>query len=429
MSIRLLETIRNRNKSCGYSVTSVCSAHPYVIRATLELHRDLDRLALIEATSNQVNQFGGYTGMRPIHFLEKVRKIALDVGFPTSKLVLGGDHLGPHPWRSASTDDAMSKACALVHEYVRAGFTKIHLDASMLFPGDPTNPDGELETEVGAERAALLCRAAESAKSIDGDAPVYVIGTDVPAPGGVSGHEKAPTITSASALNHTIECTQRAFRRYKLDDAWNRVVAIVVQPGVEFTDQQVFSYNRKDTVELRHALTQHSTLVFEGHSTDYQLPEHLQEMAEDSCAILKVGPALTFAFRETLFLLGCVEATLADAGVNVATTQLSRKLEHAMRTNPRYWRDFYDESSPNLAMDLLYSLSDRSRYYWSTREVDHEVKKLIINMENNWPPLHLLRQFFPGQYWKVRRGLLKNSPQGYIVDRIQDVLRTYPGLS
>lgn len=44
-------------------ICSVCSAHPLVIEAALAFDRNSTRKVLIEATSNQVNQFGGYTGM------------------------------------------------------------------------------------------------------------------------------------------------------------------------------------------------------------------------------------------------------------------------------------------------------------------------------------------------------------------------------
>ena len=53
-------------------ITSVCSAHPIVIEAALRLAKRLGRPALIEATCNQVNQDGGYTGMTPADFRDFV---------------------------------------------------------------------------------------------------------------------------------------------------------------------------------------------------------------------------------------------------------------------------------------------------------------------------------------------------------------------
>ena len=50
--------------------------------------------------------------------------------------MLGGDHLGPYVWRAEPADEAMAKARDLVRDYVAAGYTKIHLDASMRLGGD-----------------------------------------------------------------------------------------------------------------------------------------------------------------------------------------------------------------------------------------------------------------------------------------------------
>ena len=60
---------------CG--LYSVCSAHPLVIEATFRhVLRTGAPFALIEATSNQVNQDGGYTGMRPAAFRDFVDSLA-----------------------------------------------------------------------------------------------------------------------------------------------------------------------------------------------------------------------------------------------------------------------------------------------------------------------------------------------------------------
>ncbi|TIT82627.1 MAG: tagatose-bisphosphate aldolase, partial [Mesorhizobium sp.] len=55
-----------RRNGSPYGITSICSAHPLVIQAAIRRAvADPDLMLLIEATCNQVNQFGGYTGMTP----------------------------------------------------------------------------------------------------------------------------------------------------------------------------------------------------------------------------------------------------------------------------------------------------------------------------------------------------------------------------
>ena len=94
-----------------------------------------------------------------------------------------------------------------------------------------------------------------------------------------------------------------------LGDAWQRVVAVVVQPGVEFDHQRVFDFEPDKVRELS-AVVAESGLVFEAHSTDYQLQEGLRALVEDHWAVLKVGPGLTFALREALFALAAIEDDL-----------------------------------------------------------------------------------------------------------------------
>jgi D-tagatose-1,6-bisphosphate aldolase subunit GatZ/KbaZ len=61
--------------------------------------------------------------------------------------------------------------------------------------------------------------------------PQYVIGTEVPAPGGSEDSDPDEIITSPSDLEETISATKAAFERRGLHDAWNRVIAVVVEPG------------------------------------------------------------------------------------------------------------------------------------------------------------------------------------------------------
>lgn len=157
MTNLLLETIHRHKTGEAVGMPSVCSAHPLVLEAAVLQARADDGAVLVEATSNQVDQFGGYTGMRPADFRDLVFAIADRVGLSRTRIVLGGDHLGPNTWRDLGPAAAMDRADALVEAYVAAGFTKIHLDCSMVCAGDPV----PLTDDVVAERAARLAAVAE----------------------------------------------------------------------------------------------------------------------------------------------------------------------------------------------------------------------------------------------------------------------------
>ena len=252
-------------------ITSVCSAHPLVIEATLRHAFEQGAVALIEATCNQVNQEGGYTGMTPVQFRDTVFELAAKVGMPSDRILLGGDHLGPNPWKALTAEEAMRRSELMVAAYVEAGFTKIHLDTSMGCRGELT----ALPESITSGRAARLAAIAEKTSARCGVVPWYVIGTEVPIPGGA--HEIIDTlaVTSPEAASRTYELHREAFKAAGIGDAFARVVGLVVQPGVEFSSENVVEYVPERAANLSAVLKSLPGLVFEAHSTDYQPAESL----------------------------------------------------------------------------------------------------------------------------------------------------------
>jgi len=121
-------------------------------------------------------------------------------------------------------------------------------------------------------------------------------------------------------------------------------------------------------------------IVLEGHSTDYQSTEHLRQLVEDGAAILKVGPALTFALRECLFGLECIERELLHDRPTERLSGLSEALERAMLADPAHWRSYYKGGEPELRLARRFSLSDRSRYYWTVPAVSAAVGPLLATL-------------------------------------------------
>ena len=398
-------------------VYSVCSAHPWVLAAAVLQAREDGTAVLIEATSNQVDQDGGYTGMRPADFRDLVLGVAQEHGLPAERVVLGGDHLGPNVWRELGADEAMQRAEVLVAAYVGAGFTKIHLDTSMSCAGD-ADP---LPDEVVAARAARLARAAEVAAGNAAHRLGYVIGTEVPVPGGAHETIDALTPTTPSAARTTIEAHHAAFAESGLHEAWGRVLAVVVQPGVEFDHQRVFDYDPQAARELR-SVVEDTALVFEAHSTDYQLRSGLRALVEDHWAVLKVGPGLTFALREGLFALAAIEDELVPVDDRSGLVEV---VERVMLDEPRWWLGYYEGEAAAQHVARRYSYSDRMRYYWPHEAIRSAQDTLLANLRRTGIPLPLLSAHLPAQYERVRRGELDADPQALVVDRVREVLRDY----
>ena len=416
----LEDTIAAHKAGQVLGVPSLCTAHPLVLQAGVAQALETGTGLLVEATSNQVDQFGGYTGMMPADFRDLVYTIADRQGFPRQSVVLGGDHLGPNTWRHLGPDAAMERAADLVRAYVAAGFTKIHLDCSMSCAGDPS----PLTDDIVAERAARLAAVAEDTAVRERGVSdlLYVVGTEVPVPGGAHETIDALAPTSASAARATIACHRKVFGDAGLGTAWERVIGLVVQPGVEFDHAAVVDYDRDRTEELRGVLDDYPHLVFEAHSTDYQSVERLTELVGDHWAVLKVGPGLTFALREALFALAAIEDELVEADDR---SNLLAVLEQRMLAEPRWWQGYYEGDAQAQRLARRYSYSDRVRYYWPDRQVQQAQSRLLANLAAVDIPLPLLSQYLPDQYPRVRRGELASEPTALVVDRVRDVLRTY----
>jgi D-tagatose-1,6-bisphosphate aldolase subunit GatZ/KbaZ len=403
---------------CG--IFSVCCAHPLVIEATcLHVRRSGAPFALIEATSNQVNQDGGYTGMKPADFRDLVHHIADRVGLPRHRILLGGDHLGPNAWQALPAEEAMARAEVLIKDYVCAGFRKIHLDCSMSCADDPA----ALAGETIARRAARLCALAERAHArAGGEPPVYVIGTEVPVPGGAVEELDTLAITTPDAARATIDTHRAIFAEAGLTDAWSRVIAAVVQPGVEFDHRKVVGYAPAKAHALSRMIEECDGLIFEAHSTDYQTASALAAMVRDHFAILKVGPGVTFALREALWALDAIEREWIEPECvsGFRNAALAR-----MKAEPRHWAKYYHARGPELDYDLQYSLSDRIRYYWPDPEIARAQDTMFRNLAQNPPPPALISQYLPIAHAAVRDGLISGGPAELAMAHVWAVLDDY----
>ena len=398
---------------------SVCCSNAQVLLAAMQVAQRYDTLLLIEATSNQVDQFGGYTGMTPPQYRDYVLQLARDTGFPAQRLVLGGDHLGPNAWQKGPAATAMANARVLIEAYVAAGFHKIHLDCSMSCADDPV----PLPDAIVAARSAELARIAERTAAEHGlPPPVYVIGTEVPIPGGEASLAGGLQVTTPAAAATTLAIHREAFSAPDLLPAWERVIAMVVQPGVDFDHSSVHYYDPAAAAELSAFVEQQPRIVFEAHSTDYQTEAGLHALVRDHFAILKVGPAATYAFREAVFALAMIERDLLPAAQH---SNLIEVLDRCMLDKPASWRSYYQGDEHELHLLRAYSLSDRSRYYWGEPAVQAALDTLVANLTTHAPPQMLLSQFMPEQLKAIEAGELQPAPLALIQHKVALRLAEY----
>ena len=414
MSHLLDEIVRAQKAGEVRGIPSICSAHPAVLTCALRHFRPV----LIESTCNQVNQYGGYTSMTPRDFHRFVNSLAEETSFPRGELILGGDHLGPSPWQNLPTEEAMSRAEELVRSYARAGFTKLHIDASMKLGGDDLHQ--LLPPELSAQRTARLVRVAEEVAE-DASSLRYVIGTEVPLPGGAHEHEEGVEVTRAEDVVATLQVTRLALEKLGCGSAWERVIALVVQPGVEYGSDFILEYDPGKAFSLAKA-SEATQQVFEAHSTDYQSPSSLGELVRDHFAILKVGPALSFAYREAIFALAMMEDEYFSSE---DCSHLIRVIDEVMLKKPVHWMKHYKGGEEEQAFQRKYSLSDRIRYYWIEPKVIHAVEKLERNWESRKIPFTLVSQFMPEYMDSIRINQNSNGVRAMIDRKIKTIIENY----
>lgn len=424
----LVKILESQKQGVFMGAVSACTANSFAIKAAMKRAQLNQVPAVIEATSNQVDPDGGYTGMTPDDFVQYVKSIAAEIGFPFNQVILGGDHLGPLTKSKKNEDEAMAFAEKLVNDYVLAGFTKIHIDTSMRLASD--SKDEKLPDRTIATRGARLCQVAEKAfqtRLIDhpcSQEPVYIIGSEVPVPGGAQEHEEGISVTSPENCQDTYETFKQVFVEHGLAAVLPRIIALVVQPGVEFGDEEVFQYDARIAESLIQFGKQNLPIVFEGHSTDYQTKESLRSMIQDGIAFLKVGPALTFALREALFGLEAIEKEIYY-GKSYTASSFREVLEMSMLDEPGNWKNHYHGDAWQLKFARKYSFSDRARYYLPNPQVEKAIQQLMANIDGATIPLTLVSQYLPKEYEAIRSGKIKGKAEEIIVEHIGNYLDDY----
>ncbi len=389
-------------------IYSVCSSHHMVLETALQQASFENNHLLVESTCNQVNQFGGYTGMTPSDFVTHVRNIAVKTSCPNEYLLIGGDHLGPYPWRHENAETAMGKAKKLVSDCVSAGYDKIHLDCGMPL-GDDTGDPNRISPELSARRTVSLCRIAENARSDDQKKqgfPLYVIGAEAPTPGGSLKDNATVVITKPEEISEFMDTCRRLFQGSGLENAWQRVVGVVVQPGIDFGADSIVRYDPHPAEKLSRFHQQlPDRMTFEVHATDFQKETALSEMVKHHFALLKCGPVLTFAFREAVFALSHIEDELSRGRKSVTPSDIIAIIDREMTGSRKHWES-HTQDNIHERIYRLYGFTDRVRYYWEYPAVNNAFKKLMQNL--TLPiPLPLISQYLPEAFHEI---VEKNSP-------------------
>ncbi|KAI1692092.1 tagatose 6 phosphate kinase domain-containing protein [Ditylenchus destructor] len=280
------------------------------------------------------------------------------------------------------------------------------------------------EPEIAA-RAVRLCLAAEQAwrdAPDRGEPPVYVIGTEVPVPGGAHEDLDELAVTSPEAAGATLALHREAFGAAGLEAAFERVIAMVVQPGVDFDHHKVIDYRPEKARALSAFIAAQPGLVFEAHSTITRPPITWRSWRGTTSPSSRSAPA-----RPSRCARRCgrwppssangwaASAAAIRAGRNRAgrDARRARALE-ALLPGPGA-AGGRPGLQPERPHPLLLGPSGGAA----------RLRRMLDRLEHSPPPLTLLSQFLPRQYDAIRDGRLRNRPAELLRDGAAQSLRPY----
>jgi D-tagatose-1,6-bisphosphate aldolase subunit GatZ/KbaZ len=230
--------------------------------------------------------------------------------------------------------------------------------------------------------------------------------------------------TSAASARATLAAQKAGFERLASAEAWKRVIALVVQPGLEFGAAEIHHFDVASADGLSPVLDDYPQLAFEAHSTDYQQPVVFPLLAARRFAILKVGPALTFAYRQAVYALdqaACWHGFRAEE-------PLSATMERLMLSGPGHWARHYSGTDDEMRRLRHFSYADRIRYYWTQPEAETRIQAIHDSLAGKKLALPLLLQYFPPSV--AERALELESdgialPRALIHAQVQEALLPY----
>ena len=342
------------------SLPSFCTANFDVIESIFYYCLINKFPCLIECTSNQVNQDGGYTFTTPKLFVKKINKLRKKIKLNKSQLFLGGDHLGPLPWKNNTNKTALKKSIKLINNFLNEKFDKIHIDTSIKCKNDQL-----INNEIIFDRTCKILNSPIIKKKIDNK--FLVIGTEVPLSG--SDDDKKVIITSMKKIKIEALKFQNLLVNLKLK---KKIFGLVIEPGMKYMNSSIKKpiftkfLNKKK-------FSKANDFVFEAHSTDYQPKKILLNLVDNNFKFLKVGPELTYNYSRSLFFMNKIE----NKFFKNPTSDIKKNILLSMKEKNKYWKEYYDKNNDLL---LLNSKLDRSRYYLNTKNVENSIRILKNNI-------------------------------------------------
>jgi len=344
------------------ALPSFCSSNSIVLSNLIKFCKFNNLPILIESTSNQVNQFGGYSKKTPNAFIKTVKQIARKENFNLKKIFFGGDHLGPLPWKNYNSQIAMKNSLELVKSYLKAGYNKIHLDTSI-----KCLDDKKINNQLVYNRTSFIFKKLNLKKYVS--KVFFVFGTEVPLSGGNDTIKIIPT---------SIKQIKNEFKGFReLLNNKKKYFALVIEPGMKFMHQSINKPNLKN-FKKKKFFSQKNNFTYEAHSSDYQSLKTLKNLVKNNFKFLKVGPELTYQLTKSLIFMESLEKKLV-----VKKSFFTKILFRQMKKNNSFWLSYFNKKNKTSFKNIIKSKFDRTRYYLEDRKVLSSINLLKKNINKH----------------------------------------------
>jgi len=365
------------------SLPSFCTSNFDVIKAIILYAKVKNLPILIESTSSQVNQFGGYTNNKPYQFKNKIFKICSELNYPKKKIMLGADHLGPFPWLEYKGLTAWKNSINLLKSCIKSNYKKIHIDTCY-----------DLKDQKKLSKKDIIKKSLDLFKIAKKKNIFFVFGTETPFPGSMSNLKEG--FTKVETLKKEVNIYLKYFKTINYKSRF----AYVIEPRMSFSHFK--SSKPKILLLKKHVdFSKKKNFFFEAHSTDYQSQSVLRKLVLNNFKFLKVGPELTFFFLKAILAMEKIEKDFSK----YKKSKITKVLLLNMNKYPTYWQKYYKGSKSYIQKLLLQSQLDRIRYYWDKKEVS----KSIFLLKKNINKLKINLILSQLKYDKSKLNIFKNS--------------------
>ena len=345
------------------ALPSFCTSNLLVLERLLIFCKKNKLPALIETTSNQVNQDGGYSKNQPKSFVKKINKLAKRLKVSKKSIYYGADHLGPLPWKKNKTKLALRKSIKLFNLCVKAKYNKIHIDASIR-----CNEDKLLTKKDIFNRTEYILKNLQNKKNFK--KIFFVFGTEVPLAGGNDKNK-----TNTTEIDEIIQDYNNFSKLHKSAKIQVKNFALVIEPGMNFKHKSVVKPNLQN-FHIKKKFSKKNNFCFEAHSTDYQKFKTLKNLVKNNFKILKVGPELTYNLIKSLLFMQDIEKKKSGKNSDFKNIVLKK-----MFANNIYFKDYFKIiGKKKLKKNIFNSYYDRARYYLYSNDVKNSIKTLKINI-------------------------------------------------